>query len=298
MDWKKIGKKFLSPPVWVMAVLTVVSAAALIFIFVKDWGEHPIAYVVYVLSFYTLSVVTIFLVMVLPKHYRQIRQKILEIPLGHRYMTDRAFRTHISLLSSLTINLAYVGMNIVSWYLYRSWWFVTLACYYAILSIMRFLLVRYVRQNKIGTSILGEWKRSRICAFILLTVNLSLSGAVLMIVYQNRGYEYNGILIYVMAGYAFYSVIHTIVDIIKYRKLGSPVMSTAKVVSLSASLVSMLSLETAMFNQFGSEMTPENKRLMIILTGAGVSVTVVTLSALLILRATKEIRRNQNGKQG
>jgi hypothetical protein len=51
-----------------------------------------------------------------------------------------------------------------------------------------------------------------------------------------------------------------------------------------------------MFAQFGKDMARENQRLFIILTGAGVSITVVTLSVLLIVRATKEIRRETNGK--
>lgn len=295
MDWKKIGKKLVFPPIWVMVLLTVVSAAALVMVFVKEWTEHPIAYVVYVLAFYTLSVVTVFCAMVLPKQYKQIKQKIYDNPLGNRYMTDRAFRTKISLYTSLGINLAYVGINLLSWYTSRSWWFVTLACYYVILSVMRFLLVRYVRRNEIGSSVFGEWKRARVCAYILLLVNLSLSGAVLMILYQNRGYEYNGIMIYVMAGYTFYITIHAIVDMVKYRKLGSPVMSTAKVISLCAALVSMLSLETAMFSQFGAEMSAQDQRIMIAATGGGISVVVVTLSVLLIVKATKEIRSCNNG---
>ena len=84
-------------------------------------------------------------------------------------------------------------------------------------------------------------------------------------------------------------------DIIKYRRLGSPVMSTAKIVSLSSALVSMLNLETAMFAQFGKAMSPEHQHIFIILTGAGVSLAVVTLSVLLIVKATKEIRRQPNG---
>jgi hypothetical protein len=117
-----------------------------------------------------------------------------------------------------------------------------------------------------------------------------------MILYQSKGYDYPGILIYVMALYTFYSTIHAIVDIIRYRSLGSPVMSTAKIVSLSSALVSMLNLETAMFAQFGGDMSPENQRIFIILTGAGVSVTVIVFSVILIQRATKEIRRESNGE--
>lgn len=296
MDWKKIGKKLLFPPIWLMVILVIISAAALAFVFVKGMEQSIPAYIVYVLAFYTLSVVTVFCVMVLPKQYSTIKQKIYDNPLGNRYMTDRVFRTNISLSISFVISMLYVGINLWSWRMLQSCWFMVLAVYYVIMAVMRFLLVRYVRIQKIGTNILSEWKRSRICAYILLLINLSLSGAVLMILYQSKGYDYPGIMIYVMALYTFYSTIHAIVDIVKYHKLGSPVMSTAKIVSLSGALVSMLNLETAMFAQFGADMSMENQRSFIILTGAGVSITVVTLSAILIVNANKEIRRIKDGE--
>lgn len=291
MDWKKIGKKLLFPPIWLMVVLTVLSAVALVLVFVKGLEESPMAYGVYVLSFYTLSVVCVFFAMVLPKRYKEIRQKIYDHPLGNRYMTDVVFRTHMSLYLSLGINLLYVGVNVLSFVLNRSMWFVVLAGYYMILAVMRFLLVRYVRKTGIGKDRLGELKNARLCAFILLTVNFVLSGAVLMILYQNRGFRYHGILIYVMAAYTFYITTNAIINLVKYRKYNSPVMMTTKVIALSAALVSMLSLETAMFSQFGQDMTPENKWLMIALTGAGVSVTVVTMSLYMIVRSAKEIKK-------
>ena len=296
MDWKKIGKKLLFPPIGLMVILVIVSAVALILVFVKGMEQSIPAYIIYVLAFYTLSVVTVFCAMVLPKQYNTIKQKIYDDPLGNRFLTDRVFRTNVSLSVSFVISMLYVGLNLWSWHMLKSYWFTVLAVYYSVMAVMRFLLVRYVRIQKIGTNILGEWKRSRICACILLLINLSLSGAVLMILYQQKGYDYPGIMIYVMALYTFYALTMSIVDIVKYRKLGSPVMSTAKIVSLSAALVSMLNLETAMFAQFGADMAPEHQRIFIILTGAGVSITVVTLSVILIVNANKEIRRIKDGK--
>lgn len=298
MDWKKLGKKLLFPPVWVMALLTVLSAAALIAVFLKGWDATPIAYIVYVLAFYTLSVVTVFCAMVLPKQYQQIRQKILKHPLGNRYMTDKLFRTKISLNLSLGINLAYVAINVLSWYLYQSWWFVCLAVYYVILSVMRFLLVRYVRLNDIGANRYGELKRSLICSCVMLLLNFFLSGAVLMVVYQNRGFEYHGIMIYVMAMFTFYNATFAIIDLIKYRSFESPVMSTAKGISMAAALVSMLNLETAMFAEFGAEMAKEDQRLMIILTGAGISIAVIFMAIYMIVRCTKEIKKMRCSENG
>ena len=296
MDWKKIGKKLLFPPIYVLMILVLVSAGALTLVFVRGMEETIPAYIVYVLAFYTLSTVTVFCAMVLPKQYSTIKQKIYDNPFGNRYMTDRVFRTNISLSVSFVISMLYVGINLWFWYLLKSYWFLVLAVYYVIMAVMRFLLVRYVRIQKIGINMLGEWKRFRICAYVLLLINLSLSGAVLMILYQHRGYDYPGMMIYVMALYTFYALTMSIVDIVRYRKMGSPVMSTAKIVSLSAALVSLLNLETAMFAQFGAGLTPENQRIFIILTGAGVSITVVTLSVILIVNANKETRRIEDGQ--
>ena len=300
--WKKTvawsgWKKLFGIPSWLFLLLTVACTAGLVAFFLYRLEESVIAYILYVLSFYTLTGDCIYLSQVLPRLFRGAHKTIDNTVLGHRYMTERAFRTKVSLYISLTISMIYVGINLWSWHMLHSWWFMVLAVYYVIMAVMRFLLVRYVRIQKIGTDILGEWKRSRICAYILLLINLSLSGAVLMILYNNRGYDYPGMMIYVMALYTFYSTIHAIVDIVKYRKLGSPVMSTAKIVSLSAALVSMLNLETAMFAQFGGDMSVENQQIFIILTGAGVSITVVTMSVIMIVRATKEIRRMKNGKE-
>lgn len=298
MDWVKFAKKLLFPPVWVLVLLVIFSAAGLTAVFVQGWETAPMAYAIYVLSFYTLCVVSVFLVMVLPKQYGRVKEKVLANPLGNRYATDKVFRTKVSLNLSLGINLMYVAINLLSWYLYRSWWFVCLAVYYGILSAMRFLLVRYVRLNAIGANRRGELKRALACSYIMLLLNFFLSGAVLMVVYQNKGFQYHGVMIYVMALYTFYTATNAIINLVKYRSLESPVMSAAKMISMAAALVSMLNLETAMFAEFGGEMSKADQGLMIMLTGAGISITVIAMAVYMIVRCTsqmKELRNRENG---
>ena len=298
MDWKAFWKKFVFPPVWLMAILLIVSAVGLPVVFVKGMIETPVAYIVYAVAFYTVCVISVFCAVVLPKQYKSIREKLYANPIAYRYATDAAFKTHVKLYASLAVNLLYVAVNILSWYLYRSMWFVVLAVYYVILAVMRFLLVRYVRIHGFGKNRLGELRRARLCSYILLTLNFVLTGAVMMILYQNKGFEYHGILIYVMASYTFYITTHAIVDLIKYRKYHSPVMTTSKVIALSAALVSMLALETAMFSQFGGDMAPENKWLMIALTGAGVSIIVIVMSVYMIVKTAQEIKEiERNGRE-
>lgn len=293
-DWKVIAKKILVLPVWLILLLTVFSVATLTAVFLNGWDTLPIAYVVYVLSFYTLTVLCIACSRTFPKYYKSMKQRMYRNEFTNRYLTDVVFKTEISLYRSLGINLLYVGANLFWGIWYHTVWFHILAVYYSILAVMRFLLLRYAGKNKIGEKRYEELKRARLCAVILLAINLVLSGAILMILYQDKGFEYKGILIYVMALYTFYVTTAAIINMVKYRKYNSPVMSTAKAINMAAALVSMLSLETAMLSQFGADTPMGAKRIMIILTGAGVSVILVSVAFYFIIRCGKEIRKIQS----
>lgn len=294
--WKTTVKRLLYPPVWLMLVLTVICTTALIYTFLRGHDTHPVAYVTYVLSFYTLSVIVLTCIKIIPQYYKNAKKKVYAHPVSGRFMTDIPFRTHVTLYCSLSINLLYVAINLFSGIWYYSVWFITLAAYYIILAVMRFLLVRFVNKIGIGKNHYKELRRSRLCAMILLTLNLALSGVVALVIVQNKGFEYAGILIYVMAVYTFYITINAVINIIKYRRYNSPLMSTSKVINLAAALVSMLSLETAMLSQFRSENTsPYFERIMIGATGAGVSIVVVTLSVYIIVKSTQAIKEIKKG---
>ena len=66
---------------------------------------------------------------------------------------------------------------------------------------------------------------------------------------------------------------------------------------MASALFSMLFLETAMFAQFGADTSMEVKRLMIILTGAGISVAVVTMAIYMIVQTTREIEQYKHNKE-
>ena len=290
-DWKEIRKKLIFPPMWLIILLPIITTVALVEIFVNGWDMSPLAYVIYVLSFYTLAVICIACWKILPHYYKAVRSKLQENKYIDRYMTDAVFKSNVGLYRSLAINLIYVVVNAVSGYVYQTYWFGIFAVYYAIIAMMRFLLVKYVMKHSIGNNHFGELKRARFCAYILMTVNLALSGAVLMMVYFDRGFSYQGFLIYVIAMYTFYITATAIIDMVKYRKYKSPILSITKVIKLASALFSMLFLETAMFAQFGAETPPETKRIMIMLTGAGISIGVVTMAIYMIVQTSKEIKQ-------
>ena len=102
------------------------------------WDETPAAYAIYVLSFYTLSALTLFFCTAFLERFRQLQERVRAHPLGSRYMTDAAFKVRLSPYLSLGINLTYSVFKLVSGIRYRSLWIGAMAVYYILLSTIRF----------------------------------------------------------------------------------------------------------------------------------------------------------------
>lgn len=286
--WKVIGKRILFPPGWLLMLLTIISTAGLISVFVRGWDEHPLAYALYALSAYTLTVDCIFFSRTLPGYYHKAKQRVYENPLGNRYMTDTTFKVRVSLYNSLAINLLYSAFKLIAGVYYSSFWWGAIAVYYMVLSLIRFLLLRYMNGGKKEDGLLSEYRRYRLCGILLVLLNLSLTAIVIQMVWQNKEYSYPEIIIIAVATYTFYTVTVSIIDLVKYRKFKSPVMSAAKAIRFAAALVSLLTLETAMLVQYGDDEL--FRRLMTALTGAGVCIIVLGMSVYMVIRANKEIR--------
>lgn len=293
--FKDILKKLIYPHWLITLLLVIISTVGLIFIFVNNLAEHFLAYILYVISAYTLTIIVFICIDKFPKWVKWIKTKIYNNKLGNKYMTDPQFRVKVSLYLSFIINMFYVIWEIVSGIIFKSYWLITIGSYYLILVILRSRLLRYSKKHNLGENELDEWHHARNNSVILLLLNIVLIGMVTLMIAQNKTYEYGGMLIYVMAAYTFYCLIMTIVDLVKYRKYKSPVMTTTKVVSLSASLISLLALETAMLEEFNDPLlNPYFKEIMIGATGMGIFIIIMTLCILVIRKSTIKIKESSS----
>lgn len=294
---KTVFKKiFFLPPL--PTVLIAIPSFILVFVMLSIGDHSALAYVSYILSAYAMIITITGLPGVIEAIRNRIDnltilKKIRSTALGNRLLRDAVFRSEITLHGGLFINLLYVAINLFSGIRYRSTWFIALACYYALLSAMRAVLVRYVHRKPIGQDIPAEFRRYRACGIILLLMNQALVGIIIYMVTQNKGFSYPGIMIYAMAMYTFYITISAIINVIKYRRHGSPVLSAAKAINLTAALVSMLSLETAMLAQFGSDET-EFRRIMLGVSGGVVCAFVLAMAIYMIAHSTKQLKKLKN----
>ena len=300
MDLQKmlrvVKKIFFLPPV--PTLLIAVPSFVFVFWVLVRKSVHPaVAYVSYLLSAYAL-IITITGTMKIIKWLRTcirehpLVEKLFGISLVARYFNETMFRAEISLYPGLVINLMYAGIKLFFGMYYRSVWFGTLGVYYILLAVMRFLLLHHMRTIGIGQEKqVEELYRCRLCGIILMILDWALAGIIILVVTKNSGFTYPGVLIYVMAMYSFYAVITAVVNMVKFRKYGSPVMAAAKVINLTAALVSMLSLETAMITQFGTTRDAAFRQRILAITGTAVSIIVLGMAVYMIVRTTKQIRK-------
>lgn len=290
--FRQIGYKILFPGPAVVGFGAVAAAALLGYVFAFAREDSPIAYPAYVLSAYALTIACAWAAKSGKRAKKELEAIIHKIPLAHRCLTDLPFRLHVSLYLALGFNVLYAGLKFGLGVYYHSVWFGTLAVYYFLLAVMRFMLLRHAKRKAFGAELISELEQFRMCGVILLLMNVALLGVVVLVVRKNEGFQYAGYLIYVMAMYAFYNMITAVRNVVKFRQFNSPVMSAAKVINLASALVSMLALETAMLNQFSKETDPEAfRQVMTAATGGCVCVMVLAIAVYMIARSTRQIGR-------
>ena len=210
----------------------------------------------------------------------------------NRLIRDTRLRTVMLTLPGMGLNLIYAVFNGAIGMTRHSAWYGSLSAYYIFLCVMRFLAVFYAKDiyiNKKKNVNLkeGEWKIYRNCGVFLTLISIVMGGAVVMLVFGEGGKSYSGLLIYAVATYTFIKMGIAIKNMIQVRKEKSYLMMTLRNISYSDALVSILSLQTALFAAFGKGQEEFSHR-MNALTGTAVCLMILSLGIYTLHDAKKK----------
>lgn len=281
--WLRLRKLLYPGLPWVIA-LVILGGLMLFFTFSRGLEETLFAYVSYVLSAYALVIAVAEAVV----GGKALRRKLYETPISNRYLTDAFFRVRVGLHISLLVSLAYSVLRLVSAVRFSSFWDGALALYYVLLCGVRIYLICRLPMEYDADGYQSELHTYRATGFFLITLSLALDIIAVQIVREGQGYRYQGTLIFAVGFYAFYCLILSIVNTVKYRKFKSPVLSAAKAVNLTTALVSIFSLETAMLDQFGGD--PRFQKWMTAGTALAVCAMVFALAVFMVTQAGKKLK--------
>jgi hypothetical protein len=251
---------------------------------------------------YIASAISLFILIVaIPRMWRQFWSwfyntihAVNRHSFGRRFLNDITFRGQVSLYHGFFINLLFAAFKLIMSLTYKSVWFGAVAIYYIVLCIIRFILIRsFLRiKNYCDNSERKkqELKSYRLCGYLMFTLNIAMMGMTIQMIWQNKGYSYSGVIIYISALYAFYCFTMAIINLVKSRNLHSPIISATKVLSFTGALMSIYNLQTAMLERF-NEGDNGFRQIMNALVGGGVCLIVFVMAIFMVVRGTHELAR-------
>ena len=142
-----------------------------------------------------------------------------------------------------------------------------------------------------------ELTRYRACGWVFLLTNLALSGIMFYMIYEHRVTRHGEIITITMAAYTFTTLTMAIINVIRYRKFNSPILSAAK--AIAAACVSMLTLENTMLVSFNKGAMPQQiVRLFLALSGGVVSAFIIAMAIYMIVQANRKLKSLEGYNDG
>lgn len=175
-------------------------------------------------------------------------------------------------LVSLIFNVMYSTYHIIFGITIHSWWFFTVGIYYAILSIVRFVVFRCKSEDVFVIRFTG---------ITLMVLSLSLVGTVILAFVKDRGTVFHLIAMLAIAVYAFGKIIFATIKWIRARKDMSARLIALRNISFADAFVSIFSLQRSMLVSFEG-VTATEIRIMNVATGSVVCLIVFLLGLHLI----------------
>ncbi|MBE7075014.1 MAG: hypothetical protein E7376_03455 [Clostridiales bacterium] len=277
----KTPKVWLSILVCIATLLFIALTLTLTFMGIQNFWVYPIYVIAFLLLCYGIYIIVYFA----PK----IKQRFLKLALKNKYtkkyIQNFGFRSLVSSFIGFVINAAYACMLAVFAILSHSVWYGALATYYIMLSLIKGgIIAKHNKRKSIENQeqfFIDQVKSYKNCGWFLTALTFTLVAAIVQMVIANQGFEYAGIMIYVMATYTFYKLTMAIINMIKARRNKDLTVQSLKNLNLASALVALLSLQTAMFQAFGQDVNP---RLFNALTGGGVTLCIITIAVLMIAK--------------
>ncbi|MBQ8201360.1 MAG: hypothetical protein IJZ74_06300 [Clostridia bacterium] len=286
MNWRKLARWFLYPHPAVSGTLLPLALIMMLCSAGSLGSEHPLTITSYALSFYGLVLVCLRI----PDMLRAVQRFRQENRYYLRYRSDVQLRINLSLYGACGFNGVYAVFQLCLGLWHHSAWFYAMAGYYLLLALMRLTLVRHTRSHTPGEDTALEWRKYRFCGMLLMVMNLALTIFTLYFVYRIRTFLHHEITTIAMAAYTFAALTLAIVNAVRYKRYGSPAYSAAKAISLASALVSLLTLENAMFTAFGQENSELFRQIMLGATGMAVILGVQGIALYMIINACRKLR--------
>lgn len=221
--------------------------------------------------------------------FKNTKKLLYRSKLIKKYFEDVNFKTLINLCFSAIINFSFIFIKFTNGILNKSVWFVSLALYYFLLTLVKIVLLNNLRKFDKKK----EYKIYRNVGYFIMALNVALVIMIIQMVNSNVAVVYEGYIIYLTAFYTFYLIISAIINVFVYKKYNSPILSSVKVINLLTASVSILMLQTTMIATFDGT-NIEFMKLMNQITGGIISVITLTISTYMVIKGQRGLKASED----
>lgn len=291
-----LKRAFTLPP-GVILILTP-STMVLCIIALNNRGLFPaLEYIIYAVSAYALAALIIGLgdvsrYVMRMLHGSRIWRWARSNAIANLFISDFRFRGELSLYQGLLMSTLFAVFKGAAAVFYQSPWFAAVAGYYVTFGAARLMLVRSWRKaEKLDGNARQrrELRGYQQCACLMFLLNIGIAIMAVQLIREEHTIAYPGSVIYITAAYTFYIFTLSIVNIVKFRKLNSPVLSASKALNLAGALTSLFTLQNALTSRFSGD---GNFRLVMnLVVGLLVCTSVLAVAVFMLVHSTRAMKK-------
>lgn len=198
---------------------------------------------------------------------------------------DYHFRTVYTARISALITFGFTVFNGVIGILYRSVWNISICIYYALLAVVRRIIVRSQRKTVDKHQDKEIIKKTyAVTHIILILIDVALVVPITLMVIGARNYTYGMIPAISMAAYTTYRMTMSIIHYLKSKRNENRFIRVIRTINLQDTLVSVLTLQNALIIANGDDMTSMMRLTMWTSAGIWGVILFFTVKSFMMIR--------------
>lgn len=302
VDWKGIWQKIKEPSGKILAFLypltVLFCAGAIVGVIINSAA-------VWVYPLYAFAAISLFysvytIVRFAPAIKETFRFTVKKWKFTERLTEDYEFRTIVFAVCGFVFNGLYAVFLGVMGVAFSSVWYGGLAFYYIALTMVKGGVLigshrdnqRYKEDFKSLLENRTRWYIRSGWSLVLTAQVLALS--VIQLVWSGWSFHYADLMIFAFAAFAFAKITMAIYNMVKVTKRNGIVTKAVRHINLASACVSILALQTALFDAFGEG---GDFRLANALMGIAVFIVITLLGVYTVVDGRKRMKRYKNNEQ-
>lgn len=225
-----------------------------------------------------------------------IKEKVQSTRYGKMFTERYDFKTTVLSVLSLIINTGFAVTNLVSAIIYDSVLYAALSGYYFSLITFRAIVItvsvkcrKKFRDNETLLNSAENKIQLYGGAFLVITM-LCMSAVIAYVTVSPRTARGGKIFTIATAAYAFYKITMSIINLLRARRFGNPVIQSLRNLNFADACMTMVSLTALMLATFQKDNNDRFVTVMIPCVGFAACALTLTLAIYMIINSLRKLK--------